>query len=104
LFGTDVPAALSGLDVTVLHQLVLGRVLGISAEAQERKANIDYVRGFDEAIARMQDGSMQAAFIMNPPKIEQVAAVAEAGSTMPQKSTYFYPKLLTGLVLNVMAS
>ena len=104
LFGKDVPAALSALDVTILHQLVLGRVLGISAEAQEQKANIDYVRGFDEAIARMQDGRMQAAFIMNPPKIEQVAAVAEAGSTMPQKSTYFYPKLLTGLVLNVMAS
>lgn len=87
------------LDVTILHKLVFEKLLGISPEAQEQKRNLDYVKDIDGALHAVQEGKAQAAFLMNPTLIEQVRAVAEAGYTMPQKSTYFYPKLLSGLVI-----
>ncbi|MCI0706645.1 MAG: DUF1015 domain-containing protein [Ignavibacteriae bacterium] len=96
----EIPSEVKELDVTVLHTLIIKNLLGISAEAQEQKTNLDYVKDARHAIEAVESGSMQLAFLMNPTKIEQVRAVAKAGHTMPQKSTYFFPKLLSGLVIN----
>ncbi len=67
------------------------------------KTNLDYVQSVEEATGRIQSGSAQALFVVPPTPIERVQAIATAGETMPAKSTYFYPKLLTGLVLNPLA-
>ena len=96
------PPEVKELDVTILHNVVLKDILGISVEAQEQKTNLEYVRDAQEAYQSVLKGHAQLAFIMNATKIQQVRSVAKAGFTMPQKSTYFYPKLVSGLVLNVM--
>jgi uncharacterized protein (DUF1015 family) len=101
VFGKDIPEVFKGLDVTVLHSLVLSRILGISQEAQEAQRNIIYLKSVKEALGALEEGSNQLAFILNPTRIEQVERVAESGLVMPQKSTYFYPKLLSGLVINM---
>ena len=88
----------SQLDVSVLHTTILGRMLHMTEEMQMQKLNLDYVRSSADAVAAVARGKAQAAILMNAPRMEQVRMVAEAGYTMPQKSTYFYPKLLSGLV------
>ena len=99
----DMPPDVRDLDVVVLHSYFLGNILNISPEAQEKKLNIHYIQSVEECDREVTDGTAQIAFIVNPTRIEQVRAVAKAGHTMPQKSTFFYPKLLSGLVLNKMA-
>jgi uncharacterized protein (DUF1015 family) len=99
----DMPNEVKELDVTLLHSVVLRDILGISAEAQEKKLNLDYVKVAEEAVTAVRSGKAQIAFILNATKLEEVRAAARAGHVMPQKSTYFYPKLLSGLVLNLMA-
>ena len=96
------PPEVKELDVTILHSLILKDLLGISMEAQEQKRNLNYVRDAQEAYQSVLKGHAQLAFVMNATKIHQVRSVARAGFTMPQKSTYFYPKLVSGLVMNVM--
>jgi uncharacterized protein (DUF1015 family) len=86
------------LDVRVLHEELLGGVLGISEDAVREQKHIDYVRGIDAAVAKVQAGA-QIAFLLEPASIEQVAEVAFSGGVMPQKSTDFYPKLLSGLTI-----
>ncbi len=102
VFGDTIPDVFKNLDVTVLHSLILGRVLGISQEAQEKQSNLIYVKSHDEALDVVNRDKNQLAFLLNPTRIEQVKSVAEAGFVMPQKSTYFYPKLLSGLVINLL--
>jgi uncharacterized protein (DUF1015 family) len=97
-FDPKTPKVLRRLDVSVLHQLVLEKVLGITADAQERQAHLQYVKNFDEPFDKVLAGEAQAAFLMNATRMSEVRDVANAGEKMPQKSTYFYPKLLTGLV------
>ena len=86
------------LDVKVLHEELLGRALGISEEAVREQKHIEYVRGLDAACARVREGA-QIAFLLEPVTVEQVANVAFSGGVMPQKSTDFYPKLLSGLTI-----
>jgi uncharacterized protein (DUF1015 family) len=93
------PPALRNLDVTVLHGVILGPLLAIDAEALAKQTFINYTHDTSEALARVQRGDVQAAFFMNPTKVEQVLAACEAGFVLPQKSTYFLPKLATGLVM-----
>lgn len=88
-----------GLDVSVLHSVIIGHVMNISEEDQLNQKNLKYTRSLREAVSLVDSGQCQAALLMNPTSIEEVRQVASAGETMPQKSTYFYPKLLTGLVL-----
>lgn len=95
-------AASQGLDVTVLHSLVLERILGIDAENMAQQINLTYTRSFQEAIDSVQKGESQCSFILNPTRVSEIRDVAAAGEKMPQKSTYFYPKLITGLVMNQM--
>jgi len=104
VFGDAIPEVFKGLDVTVLHSLVFGKILGMTQEAQEKQENLIYVKSYDEAISACSNDQNQLVFLLNPTKIEQVKSVALAGFVMPQKSTYFYPKLLSGLTLNLFES
>lgn len=87
------------LDVKVLHDELLGVELGIGEEAVREQKHIEYVRGLDAAYAKVRDGGAQIAFLLEPVTVRQVADVAFAGGVMPQKSTDFYPKLLSGLTI-----
>lgn len=93
-------AASQGLDVTVLHSLILERLLGIDKENMAQQINLTYTRSLPEAMESVQAGQSQCAFLLNPTRVEEIRDVAAAGEKMPQKSTYFYPKLITGLVMN----
>ena len=104
VFGAGIPDVFKKLDVTVLHSLILSKILGITQEAQERQENLVYVKSHEEAINACGKDGNQLVFLLNPTRIEQVRAVAEAGYVMPQKSTYFYPKLLSGLVINLLGT
>jgi uncharacterized protein (DUF1015 family) len=86
------------LDVIHLHKVLLEHVLGISEEAIRDLQNITYVRDSADAIGRLRSGA-DVAFIMNPVRIDQVRDIAFAGEVLPQKSTDFYPKLLSGLAI-----
>ena len=92
--------AYRSLDVTVLHTLLLVPILGIDKENMAQQKNLHYTRSIAEAISDVDNGKASAAFILNPTKIHETKEVALAGDKMPQKSTYFYPKLITGLVMN----
>ncbi len=87
------------LDVAILHAAVLERILGIDAHALEEQRNITYTRDPDAAIAQVNAGAEQIFFMLNPTRPQEVIRVADHGEKMPQKSTDFYPKLLTGLVI-----
>ncbi|MDD8019283.1 MAG: DUF1015 domain-containing protein [Bacteroidota bacterium] len=102
LVTDNLPQEVKGLDVVLLHNYILRNLLGISQEAQEKKLNIHYLQNVHESVDEVASGKSQIAFFVNPTKIEQVRAVAKSGNTMPQKSTFFYPKLISGLVLNKM--
>ena len=85
------------LDVTILHELLIERVMGISREQVESKENIDYYRDLDQAISNVDAGEAQCVFIMSPTRMSEVKACSDKGAKMPQKSTDFYPKVITGL-------
>jgi uncharacterized protein (DUF1015 family) len=87
------------LDVLLLHRLILERGLGITREAVVRESHLTYERDPRTAISAVQSGNAQAAFLLNPVKVTQVAEIALSGGVLPQKSTDFYPKLLSGLVM-----
>lgn len=92
--------ALRRLDVSVLHSLVLERIFGIDRENMAKQINLTYTRSSDEAIAAVDGKRANCCFLLNPTRVGEIRDVAEAGGKMPQKSTYFYPKLATGLVMN----
>lgn len=102
-FAPDIPEVYKTLDVSVLHSLVLNKVLGITQEAQEKQTNLLYVKGNKEIFESVNKGDNQMIFIMNPTSMEEVRDVSLAGQLMPQKSTYFYPKILSGLIFNLLA-
>jgi uncharacterized protein (DUF1015 family) len=87
------------LDVVQLHKCLLEGVLRISEEAIRDQRNISYVRDTGEALARVRGGAANVAFLMNPVRMQQVRDIAFAGEVLPQKSTDFYPKLLSGLII-----
>ncbi|HBH95521.1 MAG TPA: DUF1015 domain-containing protein [Ruminococcaceae bacterium] len=92
--------ALRRLDVSVLHSLVLERIFGIDRENMAKQINLTYTRSSDEAIAAVDGKRANCCFLLNPTRVGEIRDVAAAGGKMPQKSTYFYPKLATGLVMN----
>jgi len=96
----NVPPPVKRLDVALLHDYVLRQTLDISKDAQEKKLNINYTIDRHEVDEVVQSGKAQLGFILNSTKVEQVREVADAGAVMPQKSTYFYPKLLSGMLLS----
>ncbi len=96
----EVSPASRGLDVNVLHTLVLERLLGIDQENMRNQVNLTYTRSQDEALEGVRRGEFQCCFLLNPTRVSEIRDVAAAGEKMPQKSTYFYPKLITGLTMN----
>ena len=100
-FGSEVFAGLSirqqSLDVVQLHKVLLETVLGLSAESIRNQENLSYIRETSEALTRVRSGGANIAFLMNPVRMQQVRDIAFAGEVLPQKSTDFYPKLLSGL-------
>lgn len=99
-FLPDKSEGYQGLDVAVLHILVLERLMGIDKENMANQINLSYTRDAEEAMAAVDAGEANCAVIMNPTKVSEIAQVAGAGEKMPQKSTYFYPKLITGHLMN----
>lgn len=96
----DVVDAARNLDVTVLHDFVLAQLTGVSLEAQAQKSNLHYPRFENEVDAELEDPTTNVVFLMNATPIEDIRKVCTTGGFMPQKSTYFYPKVLSGLVVN----
>ena len=96
----QLPKALAALDVSVLQQLVFGHILGISAADMEQQRYTRYTQDAATAINAIRGGEAQIAILLKSTKIDQVREVASMGEKMPQKSTFFYPKLATGLLLN----
>lgn len=98
----DMPDPWQALDVSVLHLLILEDLLGIDEDRLLRKTNIYYERSAEAALQRARsDSAVQCAFLMRPTTMAQVRAVSKAGEVMPQKSTYFYPKVPSGLVFHL---
>lgn len=95
-------AALRMTDVALLHMGILEPVLGITQEAQAAKTNIWYPQDAAAALGELRSGKGQTLFLMNGTPVRQVREVAEAGEVMPQKSTFFYPKVLTGLCIHTL--
>jgi uncharacterized protein (DUF1015 family) len=95
----DLSEGQRGLDVVLLHRLILDKGLGISAEAVTAEKNLTYEREMEAAIASVDRGDAQMALLLNPVRVEQMMKIALAGDVMPQKSTDFYPKMLSGLAV-----
>jgi uncharacterized protein (DUF1015 family) len=96
------PKVLRGVDVVVLHAGVLEHILGISPAAQAAKTNLSYPQDASAALAELRAGNGNVLFLMNATPVAQVRDVAEAGEVMPQKSTFFYPKVPTGLAIHTL--
>ncbi len=94
------PEALQRLGLVLLHDLVLARLLCISQEAMAKQSNLLYVHDDREVFEAVDSGKVQVGFVVKPTTVEQVLAVSETGEVMPQKSTFFYPKLMTGMLFN----
>ncbi|MDP7386473.1 MAG: DUF1015 family protein, partial [Nitrospinota bacterium] len=92
-------AAVSTLDVSRLHSEVLEKAFGVSKE----EAAMEFTPDPEAALSAAREGICSVAFLLNPTPIEAVTQIARAGGRMPQKSTYFYPKLRTGLVMHAFA-
>ena len=97
----DKSKAYQSLDVALLHSLILKPVFGIDTAQPEAQAYLTYTRSAQEALDSVANGA-QCAFFLGATTMAQLAAVSAAGERMPQKSTYFYPKLITGLVMKML--
>lgn len=102
MFGNEFSDSLRNLDVTVLTHLIFIEILGFDLPMLDDEKIIAYSSDAIEAIDRVSLGKCDIAFILNPTKINQVRNIAEEGLIMPRKSTYFYPKVITGQVLNIL--
>ncbi len=91
------------LDVVQLHKLILEEIIGMSEEDIRGQKHLKYIRDAEEAVKEVRSGAAQIAFLMNPVRMEQVRDIAFAGQVLPQKSTDFYPKMLSGLTIYSLA-
>ncbi len=100
IFDDETPSEVRALDVAILHEGIIDRLLGVNKTAQEAQTNLGYIKGFEDAVLAAGDANNQVIVLMNPTPVDQVNSVCLSGGKMPQKSTYFYPKILSGLVIN----
>jgi uncharacterized protein (DUF1015 family) len=98
----EASSAWKTLDVNILNTLILNRIVGITEEELAAQVNVDYTKDLESALAEVRAGRAQVALILNPTRLEDIFTIADAGEIMPRKSTYFYPKPLSGLVLYPM--
>jgi uncharacterized protein (DUF1015 family) len=95
--------AYCNLDVTILHECILEKILGIDKENMAQQINLTYTKNADDATYDVDNlDDVNCCFYLNATKVSELKDVANAGEKMPQKSTYFYPKMITGLVMNYM--
>jgi uncharacterized protein (DUF1015 family) len=90
------------LDVTVLTRLVLMDIMGMNAAQLDDENQITYASSVETAVKSVTENQSAVSFLLNPTRIDQVRQIAEAGEIMPRKSTYFYPKVITGLTINAL--
>jgi hypothetical protein len=95
----DLPERQRQLDLSHLHSIILDRLLGLDAEKVREQTNLRYLRDAGEAVEQARNGQADISFLTNPVSMEQLREVAFAGDVMPQKSTDFFPKLLSGLAI-----
>lgn len=100
IFAHDIPDPVRALDVTILHEGILDDMLGIDREAQALKTNLRYKKHLEEALLEMELPDTQLVVLMNATPVHQIQRVCESGGKMPQKSTYFYPKIMSGLMIS----
>jgi uncharacterized protein (DUF1015 family) len=93
VLSNDLPEPVKSLDVTILHEFIFN-LLGLNTS----EIKLSYTHNLDEAL-KLSEEVDKVAFILNPPSINDVRSVSLSGATMPQKSTYFYPKILSGIVM-----
>jgi uncharacterized protein (DUF1015 family) len=98
----NVAEPLKSLDAAILHKCLLEDFLGFKEEDQENTDYINYLKSEEDFLKRLSDDSTQVGILMNPAPLPQIRAIAEAGQFMPPKTTYFYPKLPTGLLINLI--
>jgi len=96
----QVPDVLKKLDLTILQKILVTKEFEYSEKEQMAQDGILYIKQESEAFDMIDSGKAEASFIMAYPKIKDIKEISEAGFRMPQKSTYFYPKLLSGIVIN----
>ena len=96
----ETPSELQKLDLTVLHEIILKKELGFSQEELMAQNGVKYEKKENVSFESVKEGSASACFIMAYPKMKDIIDISSAGLRMPQKSTYFYPKLLSGIVIN----
>ena len=96
----DLSGPLRELDVTTLHLLILEHILGLTPDQQLSGESIRYSQDEEAVLQALEKEDFQAVFILNPAKATEILTIANGGEKMPQKSTYFYPKLISGLVVN----
>ena len=87
------------LDVAILHKAVFEHILNLSPEEQASGSKVDFVKGNKETLKKLEDKKYSFGFLVNPPLMKEVFATARNGEVMPQKSTYFYPKVFSGIVI-----
>jgi uncharacterized protein (DUF1015 family) len=87
------------LDVNVLQSFIFRGILGVDYKAAQEKGDLTFIKDAKKAVEKVRSGEFEAAFLINPTKIEEVYSIAKAGERMPQKSTYFYPKPLSGILM-----
>lgn len=92
--------AWENLDVALLDNIILDQLLGIDEQKRRGQENLAYTRSEEWLMEQINNRNYQLGFLLNPTRVDEIVAVAEARDKMPQKSTYFYPKLITGLILN----
>jgi uncharacterized protein (DUF1015 family) len=94
------PDVIKALDLTVMHYFIIEKALGIPGKEQRQSENIEFDRSFSDCLKRVIQGEAQVAIITNEVSIEDVKKVCASGYTMPQKSTYFYPKVIGGFLFS----
>ena len=99
-FASDRSKTWRTLDVSILHKILLEHIIGINENNLED--HVSYTRADDEALKSVDEDKYDCSFLMNPTKINELRTIAETGEHMPQKSTYFLPKMLSGLVMYKM--
>ena len=100
LFSGEIPAPLRRLDVTIVTKLVFQKILGLTDDELDDENRILYTSRIEKALEAVGAGQRQVALIINPTRLSDVEAVSNARLIMPRKSTYFFPKVLSGLVIN----
>jgi uncharacterized protein (DUF1015 family) len=94
------PDVVRQLDLTVMHYFIIEKVLGIPGKDQRKSENISFDRSFSDCLKKVLKNEAQMAIITNEVSIDDVKNVCHSGATMPQKSTYFYPKVICGFLFS----